>query len=263
MSAGDAGLARRFSRAASDYHRLAGVQRQVAERLIRLVDPLPAPAAILEIGCGTGHFTGLLRRRFPAARLWAIDIAAGMIARAREAVPDPAVTWVVGDARQGLPAADFELIAASSSLHWLTPLDRLFDRLHRQLRPGGRLVFALMREGSLRELQQARRRTAPNKEPRARLVATGEVTRALAGAGFALEILEEQVTVERHRDAAAFLTDLRRQGLTGGDLSRGRAPLTRGEIAALIADYDASFPHPGGGVRATYEVLYVRARKPA
>ena len=262
MSTDDPGLARRFSRAAADYDRLTGVQRLVAERLAGLLDTLPAPAQILEIGCGTGHFTRVLRRQFPAAHIQATDIAVGMIARARAAVPDAAVTWTVADARHDLPRAGFDLIAASSSLHWLTPLEPLFARLHRRLHRGGHLVFALMRDGSLRELQEARRRVAPHKEPRARLVATTEVTRALAGAGFALEVLQEQVSVQRHRDAATFLADLHRQGVTGGDFSRGRAPLTRGEIKALGADYDANFPHPDGGVRSTYEVLHVRARKP-
>jgi malonyl-CoA O-methyltransferase len=259
---GDAGLARRFSRAAADYDRLTEVQRLVAERLAGLLDPLPAPAEILEIGCGTGHFTRILRGRFPAARIRAIDIAAGMIARARAAVPGAAVTWIVADARRDLPRAEFGLIAGSSSLHWLAPLEPLFARLHRRLLPGGHLVFALMREGSLRELREARRRAAPHKEPAARLVATTDVTRALDGAGFVLEALQDQVSVQRHRDAATFLAELRRQGVTGGEFSRGPAPLTRGEIRALIADYDASFPHPDGGVRSTYEVLHVRARKP-
>ena len=263
MSTGDQGLARRFSRAAADYHVLTELQRLVANRLAGLLDPQPRPGKILEIGCGTGHFTRLLRGRFPDARIWATDIAAGMIDRARVAVPDQAVTWVVADARRELPPEDFDVIAGSSSLHWLAPLEPLFARLHRQLLPGGRLVFALMCEGSLRELRQSRRRVAPHKEPRARLVSTGEVTFALAGAGLALEILEEEATVQRHRDAAAFLADLHRQGVTGGDFSRGAAPLTRGEIKALIADYDARAPHPDGGVRASYEVLYVRARRPA
>lgn len=260
MIAGDRGLARRFSRAAADYDRLTEVQRRIAARLALRLEPLPHQERILEIGCGTGHFTRLLCRRFPAARFWAIDIAAAMIRRAREALPGRGISWIVSDARQDLPATTFDLIASSSSLHWMLPLDRLFLRLHRHLAPSGHLIFALTCDGSFRELRESRRRVAPRKEPRGRLPARTEVLDDLTAAGFRIELAEEQTIVQRAVDAAAFLNALHRQGVTGGVFSQGNALLTRGEIRALIADYNARFPHPDGGVRATYEILYVQAR---
>ena len=60
-------------------------------------------------------------------------------------------------------------------------------------------------------------------------------------------------------DAKSFLRRLHDQGVTGGAYSAGKRPLTAGELAQLCAYYDAHFPAAGGGVRATYEVLYVTA----
>jgi malonyl-CoA O-methyltransferase len=260
VTTGDAGVARHFSRAAAQYHRLTEVQERVAARLAELLVPLPAPARILEIGCGTGHFTRLLRRRFPAARLCAVDIAEPMILQARQRLPDPGIEWVVADVRAGLPEGRFDLVAGSSSLHWMTPLERLFPLLRARLVPGGDLVFSVMRDGSLPELREARRLASPRKEPRGHLPSTAEVTGALAGAGFRVLRLEEQSLVSRHPDAAAFLSALRQQGVTGGEFSRGAVPLTRGELQALTTEYERHFPHPEGGIRATYEALHIHAR---
>lgn len=257
------GISRRFSRAAAHYDRLTDVQRLVAERLDSLLEPPTTPERILEIGCGTGCFTHLVRRRFPTSRLWAIDFAEGMIRRAREAVPDKGITWIVADARQVLPPLTFDLIVSSSSLHWMLPLDRLFNRIRDRLAPGGRLIFSLMCAGSLRELRECRRRVAPHKEPRGHLASKAEVAAALNGAGLGIEKMEEQTIEQRHRDAASLLETIHRQGVTGGVFSPGVFPLTRGEIRSLIADYDTHCPHPGGGVRATYEVLHVHARRSA
>ena len=58
-----------------------------------------------------------------------------------------------------------------------------------------------------------------------------------------------------------LLESLRRQGLTGGDYSRGTRPLTRGELSRLAAGYEVRFPHPDGGIRATYCVGWFLARR--
>jgi malonyl-CoA O-methyltransferase len=73
-------VAQHFSRAAESYERGAGLHRHVAARLVEM---LPDPngsedLSILEVGCGTGVLTDLIRRRYPRARLCAIDVAEGM-----------------------------------------------------------------------------------------------------------------------------------------------------------------------------------------
>ena len=96
-------IQRRFERAADAYDTFSVVQRAMADGLVEGIER--EPLSILELGCGTGYLTALLRRRFPEATIEAVDFAPSMIARARERVPS--VRFVVADieaprARQGM-----------------------------------------------------------------------------------------------------------------------------------------------------------------
>jgi len=56
----------------------------------------------------------------------------------------------------------------------------------------------------------------------------------------------------RYDDAAAFLRAIHEQGVTGGKVSIGTAPLTRTELGQLVADYQENHAYDDG-VCATYE----------
>ena len=58
---------------------------RIPQRLTWAVEQLRPDTAgtILEVGCGAGHALGLLRERFPRARLIGIDRSAGQVTRAR------------------------------------------------------------------------------------------------------------------------------------------------------------------------------------
>ncbi|MBK8993676.1 MAG: hypothetical protein IPM40_19400 [Gammaproteobacteria bacterium] len=56
-------VARSFGRAAAGYERAAALQRTIGEELLALAPPL-APARVLDIGSGTGHFSARLAGGF-------------------------------------------------------------------------------------------------------------------------------------------------------------------------------------------------------
>ncbi len=76
-------LARNFSRCASVYDKHANIQRRAASELMEEL-PRSDFTSILEIGCGTGGYTRLLRERFKYAAITSVDIAEKMVAVARQ-----------------------------------------------------------------------------------------------------------------------------------------------------------------------------------
>jgi SAM-dependent methyltransferase len=94
------------------------------------------PAAVLEVGCGTGWFAARVRDEL-TAQVVAVDQSERMVALAAERGLDARVADV-----QDLPFADasFDGVAANWMLYHVPDLDRGMAEIARVLRPGGRLV---------------------------------------------------------------------------------------------------------------------------
>ena len=255
-------IAQRFSRAAQTYDRGADLHRHVAARLLEMM-PEPesvAPPRILEVGCGTGVLTDRLRQRYPATVLCAMDVAEGMVSCVRERWSnDPNMQFLMADIRDFCVTNTFGLVASSSALHWATPLEQTFENIRRSLVPGGAFCAALMVDGTLGELHALRRRIAPGKSPIGRLPAGDEVISVLEGAGFKSIRREEETIRTRYHSADDFLGTIHAQGLTSGPVSRAALPLSRAELKRLRKEYDMAFRGEGGGVYATFVVLYLSA----
>jgi malonyl-ACP O-methyltransferase BioC len=256
-------VARRFSRAASTYDQGAGLHRHVGARLLEI---LPDPdevgrGRILEVGCGTGVLTGLIRQRYPDAMLCVMDVAEGMVSTVRERWGhDPAVEYVVSDVREFKTARPFDLIVSSSALHWAEPLGKTMATLKAVLVPGGGLYAALMVDGTLAELHGLRRQIAPGKMPVGRLPTRDEVISAVEQAGFDLVSRKAEAILARYHSADDFFDTIHAQGLTSGAVSRAALPLSRTELNQLRKAYDETCRDPSGGVKASFEVLYLAAR---
>jgi malonyl-CoA O-methyltransferase len=254
-------ISARFAAAAQTYHEESSLQRAVAQKLAATMLPRGEIESVLEIGCGTGFLTELLRRHFPLALIDAVDIARPMIDLARERIGECGrIRWHVADARQFCLDRDFHLIISSSALHWMTPVSETVKRLAGMLEPGGDLVSALMVKGTLEELHAARTRLFPNKTVPVCLPGAEEILEAIAAAGLRTRSSREEVLRERYGSAREFFLSLNRQGVTGAANS-GCKLLNRAELRKLIGYYDQRFSASAGGVFATYRILYATARK--
>ncbi len=106
---------------------------------------------VLDLGCGTGSLSERILKRFPAARVVAVDFdpvtltlgrvglgtAGGRLAWVEADLNDPG--WV-----RRLPRGRFDAVVSSTALHWLEAdaLRRLYRQLVPLLRPGGVFVNA-------------------------------------------------------------------------------------------------------------------------
>jgi len=253
-------VAARFSAAASTYHRLAGIQRRVAVKLMELMPRRPAPSRILEIGCGTGLLTEMLSRAFPSATIDAVDISPAMIKKARENLAgNKLVNLIAADAEKLAETKKYPLIVSNCALHWMEPLQMIIRKLSAMLEPNGSLAIAVMMRGTLLELNSARNRIAPHKPPRVTLPAESDARRAINETDLAICARYSETIRLEYSSAEKMLKQLHDQGLTGGNNMHGRNLLTRSELSSLIADYSRNYKGKNG-VYASYRVFYCVAQ---
>ncbi|MEI7435914.1 MAG: methyltransferase domain-containing protein [bacterium] len=257
-------LAHRFSTAATTYEP-ADVQARVAARLAGWIGARLAarpPATILDVGCGTGLLTRALREKFPAAWLVASDLAEGMVRRTcAHFADDKRFEGVVADGTNPPFRHPFALVASSAALHWMTPLDAGLRGVATAVAPGGVLAAAVMVKGTLSELRAARQAVTPDCPAKSELPTESAVSNAVANSGLTLVTVESETREAHYPDGTACLHALHAQGVTGGPVSAGARLLTRGELRRIAAWLDCNKPHPDGGVRATYKVVYVWAER--
>ncbi|HNT80706.1 MAG TPA: class I SAM-dependent methyltransferase [Bacteroidia bacterium] len=93
----------------------------------------------LEIGCGTGLFTGKVQQA-TGAEITAIDISQDLLDQAKEKYRD--VNFKIDDAMSlSFEDQSFSVVYGSSVLHHLDMM-KAMQEIYRVLKPGGRIVFA-------------------------------------------------------------------------------------------------------------------------
>ena len=122
-----------------DRHWWYRARREILADLIRRRIPLPPDPRILEIGCGTGHNLGTLKR-FGRVDAIEIDDSARAIATARlghpvMAAPLPALT--------GVDAGAYDLVALLDVLEHVEEDREALASIAGKLRPGGRILIAV------------------------------------------------------------------------------------------------------------------------
>ena len=252
---------RRFGRCSRDYDRHAVLQAEVrGELLQRLGLVTLTPGVVLDAGCGTGHASRALRRRYPRAHVIALDYAPAMLqaARARSAWLRP-FDRVCADAQQ-LPFADasIDLIFSNLLVHWCEP-GRLFRELRRVLAPRGLLSFSCLGPDSLRELRTAWSQAddAPHVHFFPDMHDVGD---ELVRAGFAAPVLDVERYSLHYRDLHALAADLRGCGAVNALVDRPKGLTGKGKFARLAAAYEAL--RADGRLPASVEVVYGQAWAP-
>ena len=120
-----------------------------------------APARVVDLGCGPGNVTAILKQRWPDAAVLGIDGSAAMLNMARAAAPN--CRFAQADFGIWTPDEAPEMIYSNAALHWLGGHDALFPRLLAQLAPGGVLAVQMpaMHAAPIRALQHSVAATGP------------------------------------------------------------------------------------------------------
>jgi trans-aconitate 2-methyltransferase len=124
------------------YLRFSNERTRPAIELLGRV-PLGDASYVVDLGCGPGNSTQLLRKRWPRARIVGVDSSREMLIRARDDAPEG--EWVLADATDFRADGMLDVLFSNALLHWLPQHSDLLLRLLTQVRPGGVLALQMPR----------------------------------------------------------------------------------------------------------------------
>ncbi|MEP1470007.1 MAG: malonyl-ACP O-methyltransferase BioC [Halieaceae bacterium] len=246
-------VAASFSRAASAYDSVAALQRDVG---LSLLERCPAQNTVagrlLDLGSGTGYFCQSLRRRFPAAVYFGLDIAQGMVEHAR-AASEPSCFWLVGDAEQiPLASGSVDFIFSSLALQWSDRPDLLLAEMTRVLKPGGRCLFTSLGPGTLGELRDAWAAVDQHQHVNTFLEPDRLLEAASALPGLNLTI-DSKPFVMFYDTVADLLRELKTLGAHNMNEGRPAGLTSRRKLLAMFEAYEQF--RTQGRLPASYDVL--------
>lgn len=125
------------------WSRLLAPKPSTVPRMVEKLDggrpsQLPVEAEVLVAGCGTGHEAALLAKRFPDARITAIDISATSLAYAAQHCRGLGIEFLLLDLHEAARLEHrFDLISCNGVLHHLADPEAGWAKLVEVLKPGG------------------------------------------------------------------------------------------------------------------------------
>ncbi|MGM0511595.1 MAG: class I SAM-dependent methyltransferase [Pseudomonadota bacterium] len=108
---------------------------------IRSILPDLQGKKVVDLGCGYGWFCRSAREQ-GAAQVLGMDLSEKMLGKAKEMTKDPAIEYRQQDLEAlQLPAASFDLVYSSLTLHYIEDLGKLFATVYQALLNGGEFIF--------------------------------------------------------------------------------------------------------------------------
>ncbi|MFA4858195.1 MAG: malonyl-ACP O-methyltransferase BioC [Candidatus Margulisiibacteriota bacterium] len=250
-----------FSKYAEHYDNYANIQRQAAQDLIGAL-PTSGINNILEIGCGTGIFTELLLKKFPRAKLCAIDFSPAMLSVAQNKLNQkPAAQkrtkFVLADAEYLKLEEKFDLICSNACFQWLAEFEETLKMYKKILNPGGGVVFSIFGPETFRELRAALEAWQGQKiELSAQHFITKQKLQSQLKKLFKKVTFKEKIYKETNPSLTELLRKIKYTGTRGQGIPRHifLGPQALKDIAAL---YLEKFKK----IITTYQIFYCKAEK--
>ncbi len=118
------------------------IQDKVEAKRLRKLSSLPKNKIIMEIGCGNGNGTKLIKKYFVPKEIHAIDLDPRMIKLAKKRNNDPRIFFQVASATK-LPygSNSFDAVIDFGILHHVPNWNDALAEIHRVLKVGGELIM--------------------------------------------------------------------------------------------------------------------------
>jgi len=249
-------IRRNFSRFARYYDKYSTVQNLCASRLAERIAANNLDK-ILDVGCGTGNYTKLLRDKFPLAEIKALDISQEMIEIARNKLQDRRTEFIIADGEAVDFTEQFDFITSNACFQWFEDLEGAIAKYRILLKKNGFILFSIFGPLTFYELNESLRElfkkegliTSSNFFEKNKL-------NEILEKHFKRAMIEEDVLIERFNSTSELLNKIRYTGIRGNGLSI-RHLWTAKMLDKLQKVYEKKF----GNLITTYQVFYCRATR--
>ncbi len=229
-------IATRFSKYAKFYDSFSDIQREICRQLINEIKV--EPQDILEIGCGTGFYTKLLKERFPASRIASLDISDEMVKIAKKRMEKS--LFFVADGEEIPVKRRFSLITGSSCFQWFFNLRESLFQYKGILKEQGEISFSIFGNDTFQELREIVEPTFLRSK-----MDLAEIMKELNGS------LREERIIEEHPSLLSLLKKIKYSG-EGIRIRHGL--WTKSVIENLEKAYKSRF----GRIVATYQIFFCK-----
>jgi trans-aconitate 2-methyltransferase len=126
----------------NQYLKFAGERTQPCRDLAARI-PVADPRRVIDLGCGPGNSTAVLRERWPNAEFTGLDSSAGMIERARS--EHPGDQWITADIAGWATGSDgqYDVVFSNAALQWVEDHARVYPQLLAHVARGGTLAIQI------------------------------------------------------------------------------------------------------------------------
>ena len=249
-------IVKNFSKCASSYDQYTYVQNEAAGMLAKLL-PKNGIKDILEIGCGTGNYTALLRKMFKDVRIKAVDISEPMVRLARQKVNDERVNFEVGDAEEIELGGKYDLVTSNATFHWLSDLEGIIKKAERSLSENGILIFSAFGPNTFLELKNSLSAVVAENV----LIATDFFPKKSEISELLQKYFRKVKTTERLiRESYPSLHELLKKIKYSGARGSG-AGIRNIWSPDLLAKIERQYLKRFGSLEATYQVFFCEAQK--
>ena len=140
---------------ASEYARISGLQKAMAEEVLSLLD-LKGAKRVLDVGCGNGKVTAEIASGVPQGSVLGVDSSADMIAFALSRFGPrlrPNLRFEIADARRLTFRDQFDLVVSFNALHWIHEQDQALRSIRSAMKSDGVAQLRLVPKGKRKSLE--------------------------------------------------------------------------------------------------------------
>lgn len=256
-------LIKNLKKAALTYEQSAVVEQEVAQRLCERLDYMKIqPKIILELGAGTGICTRLLEKRYPRAKLFAVDLSLDMLRQAQKHKKWLSRTRLINaDAHAlPLPRKSVDMVVSNLMLPWCPNISQIFMEVRQVLKPEGLLLFSSFGPDTYKELRQSWQVVDdyPYVHP---FIDMHDIGDALLHSQFLDPVMDMEILTMKYQDIYRFFHDQQHKGSTNILKERRKTLTGKQRFRQFLAAYE-ELRDQEGLWPVTYEIIYGHAWAP-